>query len=75
MYPLTGNGIRTIYPSVLNEGFSLRFNVGSQGRPEKPEESRRIYQSKRCEYNNENKENSANIPSDKKKTVKLRLNK
>ena len=59
------NGIRTIYPSVLNKWFSLRYCVGFWVWHETPEKDRGTYQPKHCEYNNEDKDNSPNILSDK----------
>ena len=43
------NEIRTIFPRGLDKGFC----VGSRVRHNTPEEGRRDYRSKRCEYNNE----------------------
>ena len=57
------NGIKTIYFFGLNEGFSLRFSVGSQLSHNTPEEGQRVYWLKHCEYYNE--DNSPNILSDK----------
>ena len=42
----------TVYTRESNKGFSSRFCVGSRVRHETPEEDRRTYQPKRCEYNN-----------------------
>ena len=55
------NGIGTIYPSGLNKGFGSRFCVGTRVRHETPEEVRRTYEPKRCEYNNDDEDNSPNI--------------
>ena len=49
------------------------FCVGSQVRHETSEESRRIYRPKRCEYNNEDKDDSPNILSDKNLEQDLKL--
>ena len=49
----------------LNKGFSLKFYVGSQVWHGTFEKGRRIYQPKRCEYNNEDEDKSQNILSDK----------
>ena len=58
------NGIITIYLCVLNKGFSSRFCLGSWFGHETPEEGRRTYWSKRCEYNNEDEHYSPNILRD-----------
>ena len=44
------NGIRTIYPRGLNKRLGLKFRVGSRVLHETPEEGRRTYRLKRCEY-------------------------
>ena len=45
----------------INKVLSLRFCVDSRVRLETPEESRRVYRPKRCEYNNKDEVNSPNI--------------
>ena len=52
--------------SGLNKGFSLKFYVGFQVRHETPEEVQRMHRPKRCEYNNEDEDNSPNTLIDKK---------
>ena len=64
------NGIKTIYPQGLNNGFGSKFSIGSQVWQEVPEESWRIYQLKQCEYNNKDEDNSPNTLNDKKKKKK-----
>ena len=59
------NAIRTRNPSGLNKGHGLKFPIGSRLR-QKPEEGQRIYRSKRCEYNNEDEENTLINLNDKK---------
>ena len=56
------NGIRA---SGLNKERGSKFRVGSQVRQETLEEDRRTYQSKGCEYNNKDKENSRKTLNDK----------
>ena len=52
---------KTIFPRGLNEGFGLRFYVGSLVRQETPEEGRRTYRRKRSKYKDEdNKLNTLN---------------
>ena len=58
-------GIRSIYPSGLNERFGSKFRVGSRVWSEKPEEGRGTHRLKWCEYNNEDKEISLNTLTDK----------
>ena len=60
-----GNGIRIIYLGGLNKRFGSKFCLGSQVRYETPEEGRRRYRPKCCEYNSEDEDNSPNILSDK----------
>ena len=50
-----------MYPA----GFSSMFCVSSRIRHETPEEGRMRYRPKRCQYNNEDEDDSPNIPSDK----------
>ena len=45
------NGIGANDPRELNKGGGLKFRVGSRVREETPEEGRRTYRTKRCEYN------------------------
>ena len=59
------NGIRTIYPSELNEGFGSKFHVGSRVRHETPDEGRRMHWLKRCKYNDKDEDNSPNTLDDK----------
>ena len=58
------NGLRTIYPCGLDKGFSLKFCVGSRVQHEPPEQGQKAYKPK-CEYNNEDEDNSPNILGDK----------
>ena len=58
------NGIRTSASHGLNKGRGSKFRVGSRVR-QTPEEGRRTYQPKRCEYNNKDAENSPKTPNDK----------
>ena len=60
-------GIRTIYPRGSNKGFNLKFSVGSRVRHNIHDEGQKAYRPKRCEYNNEDKDNCPNILCDKKK--------
>ena len=46
------NGIGTVYTYGSNKGFGSRFSVASRVRHETPEESRKTYWLKRCDYNN-----------------------
>ena len=50
-------------PCSSNKGFSSRLCVDCRHRHETPEEGRRTYRSKRCEYNIKDKINSPNILS------------
>ena len=58
-------GMRKIYPSGLNKGFSSKFcegfqlwQEGSWGQQEAPEENLRAHQLKHCAYNNKYENNS-----------------
>ena len=42
-HPVMVNGIRTIYPDGLNEGYSLKFCLGPQVQCETPVEDQRTY--------------------------------
>ena len=57
------NRNETVYPRGSNKGFSSSFYVDSWVRSETPEEGRRTYQVKCCEYNNKDEVNSSNILS------------
>ena len=59
------NGIRTIYPHELNNGFGSKFHISSCGRNETPEESRIMHQPTCCKYNNKDEDNSLNTLNDK----------
>ena len=59
------NGFKIIYLRGLNKGFTLRFCVGSRVQHEAPNEGRRTYCPKRCEYNNDDEGNIPNILRDK----------
>ena len=59
------NRIRLSDLDGLNKGRGLKFCVGSQVRQETPEEGRRTYQPKCCEYNNKDKDNSPKTLNDK----------
>ena len=52
------NGIRISDPQGINNGRGSKFCVGSRVPQETPEEGRRTYRSKRCEYNNKDEDNS-----------------
>ena len=67
------NGIRTIYLRGVNKEFSSKFSVGSWVQHGTHEEGRRTYQLKHCEYNDEDEDNSPNIPSDKKRPISCLL--
>ena len=54
-------------PRGLNKGDSLKFCEGSQVRQETPEEGRRTYRPKRCEYSNKDEDNSPKTLNDKNK--------
>ena len=54
------NRMRTIYYSESNKGFGSKFHVCFQLRQETPEEGRRTYRLKCCEFNNRNVNNSLN---------------
>ena len=60
------DGIRTIYPSGLNEGFGSKVHVGSRVRHETPEEGRRTHRPKHFEYNRTDGNCSLNRLNDKK---------
>ena len=49
------NGIRASDPRGLNKRRGSKFHVGFRVQQETPEQGRRTYQSKHCEYNNEDK--------------------
>ena len=57
------NGIRENYTYVYKE-FSLRFSVGPRVLHEVTDEGRIANRPKRCEYNNEDKDNNPNILSE-----------
>ena len=59
-------------PGVQIKGLVRDFLVDSRVQHETPEESRRIYWAKRCEYNKRDEINSPNISSDKNIKVHLR---
>ena len=48
-----------------SKGFGSKFYMDSQVQHERPEKSWRTHRPEHCEYNNENEDNSLNIPSDK----------
>ena len=58
--------IRTSEPRGLNKEHGSKFRVGSRVRQETPEEVRRTYRPKRCEYNNKDEDNSLETLNDKK---------
>ena len=58
-----GKRIGIVYSSGSNKGFSSRFWVGTLVLHETPEEDRRTYRAKRCEYNNKDEVNSLIILS------------
>ena len=60
------NKIGTVYTSRSNKGFSSRFCVDTRVRHGTPEEGRRTYWSKRCDYNNKHEINCLNILSSNK---------
>ena len=57
--------IRIIYPSGLNKGFGLKFCVGYRVWHETPGEGRETHRPKRCEYNDEDEDNSPISLNDK----------
>ena len=59
------NGIRTNDPRGLNKWLGLKSRVGSKVQ-QTPEEGRRTYQRKYCEYNNKDEDNSLKTLNDKK---------
>ena len=59
------NGIRTIYPHELNEGFGSKFCVGFWDQHETLEEGQMTHRLKLCEYNYKDEDNSLNILNDK----------
>ena len=59
------NGIRASDPHRLNKGCGLKLRAGSRVGQEKPEEGRRTYRPKRCEYNNKAENNSLQTLNDK----------
>ena len=59
------NGIRVSDPRGLNKGRGSKFREGSRVR-QTPEEGRRTYRLKRCEYNNKNEDSSPKSQNDKK---------
>ena len=58
------NRIGTFHPYKLNKRSSSSFYQGSQVWHETPEEDRKLYRSKCCEYNNKDEVSSPNIPND-----------
>ena len=58
------NGIKTSDPHRLNKGCGSKFRVGSWVW-RTPEEGRRTYRPKRCEYNNKDVDNSPKTLNDK----------
>ena len=59
------NGIRSSHPRRLNKGRGSKFRVGTRVRQETPEEGRRTYRPKCCEYNNIDEDNSTKTLTDK----------
>ncbi len=58
------SGIRASVSRGLNKGRGSKFRVGSRvGKT--PEEGRRIYRPKRCEYNNKDEDNNPKTLKDK----------
>ena len=57
--------MRTIYLIGLNKGFDSKFCVGSQVQQETTEEGWNTHQLKRCEYNDEDEDNSPITLGDK----------
>ena len=60
------NEIKTSYLCGFNKGRSSKFRVDSWVRQKTSEEGRRTYQPKRCEYNNEDENNSPKTLDDKR---------
>ena len=58
------NEIRTSDPHGLNKGHGSKSHVGSQIR-QTPEEGRKTYRLKHCEYNNKDEDNSPKTLNDK----------
>ena len=61
------NGIRTVDPRGLNKGRGSKFRVGSRVQQKTPEDGRRTYRPKRCEYDNKDEDNSLKTLNDIKK--------
>ena len=59
------NGIRESDPRGLNKERGSKFRVGSRVRQETPEEGRRTYRSKRCEYNHQDEDDCPKTLNDK----------
>ena len=67
------NGIRPSDPCVLNKGRGSKFRVASRFRQEIPEEGRRTYRSKLCEYKDEdNNPKTLNDKTHQSSSQKLR---
>ena len=59
------NGIGTIYLCDFDKRFGSKFRVGFRIQHETPEEGRRTYRPKRCEYNKKENDDSTNTLNDK----------
>ena len=57
------NRIGTVYPCDSNKGFSSKFCVDIRVRHKTPDEGRRTYRPKRCDYDNKDAVSSPNILS------------
>ena len=68
------NRIGSFYPCGSKNEFSWKFCVDSRVWHETPEEGRRTYQLKRCDYNNKDEVNSPNILSNNNYTKDVSIN-
>ena len=66
-YPVKVNRIGTVYLGGSNKVLSSRFCLNSRVRHVTPEEGRKTYRPKRCDYNNKDEANSPNIQSNNNK--------
>ena len=68
MYPVLGNGIRTVDHRGFSKKRSSKFRVGSRVR-QTPEEGRRTFRPKRCGNKNKDEDSSPKTLNDKNQTV------
>ena len=67
------NRIGTIYPSGSNKRFRSRFRADFRVRHETPEQGRRTYRPKHCEYNNKDEVSSPDILSNENNNLLKRV--